>query len=61
MNWLHICHYGIFHNNELFTVIKEKIVCIKMLKNDFVTEGKVTNPKLLDVTLRVCQKSEKIH
>ena len=27
-----------------------------MLKNDFVTEGKVTNPKLLDVTLRVCQK-----
>ena len=27
-----------------------------MLKNDFVTEGKVTNPKLLDVTCRVCQK-----
>ena len=36
-------------NNELFTVIKENIVCIKILKNDFVTEG-VANPKLLDVT-----------
>ena len=30
-----------------------------MLKNDFITEGKVTNPKLLDVTLRVCQKVKK--
>ena len=39
-----------FINNELITVIKENIVCIKILKNDFITEGKVTNPKLLDVT-----------
>ena len=30
-----------------------------MFKNDFMTEGKVTNPKLLDVTLRVCQKVKK--
>ena len=44
-----------FINNELFTVIKENIVCIKMLKNNFVMEGKVTNPKLLDFTCRVCQ------
>ena len=42
--------------NKLCTVIKENIVCIEILKNDFVTEGKVTNPKLLDVTCRVCQK-----
>ena len=45
-----------FTNNELFTVIKGNIVYIKILKNDFVTEGKVTNPKLLDVICRVCQK-----
>ena len=48
-----------FINNELFTLINENIVCIKKLKNDFITEGKVTNPKLLDVTLRVCQKVKK--
>ena len=45
-----------FINNELFTVIKENTVYIKILKNDLVTEGKVTNPKLLDITCRVCQK-----
>ena len=45
-----------FMNNELFTVIKENIVCIKILKNDFVTEGKVTNPKLLDVTCEFAKK-----
>ena len=46
-------------NAVLFTLIKENIICIKKLKNDFITEGKVTNPKLLDVTLRVCQKVKK--
>ena len=45
-----------FINNELFTLIKDNIFCITMLKNDFVTEGKVTNPKLLDVTCIVCKK-----
>ena len=48
-----------FINNELCTVIKENIVCIEILKNDFVTEGKVTNPKLLDVTCKVKRYIEK--
>ena len=48
-----------FISNELFTVTKENIVCIEILKNDFVTEGKVTNPKHLDIYMQSLPKSQR--
>ena len=45
-----------FINKQLISVIEQNIFYLTKFKRDFVTNGEVSNHKLLDVLCRVCQK-----